>query len=128
MSITNIQTLHDLAEISLACYAYLNSNARTDSALAAGLQDPVVGAAFTPDQAASFVAKYKLLPTQPNVEYNGFSGTVFQDKQTGVKVLALRGTEFTQGLGQQLVDGLVADGLGDLPEPKRNDLHCREAA
>lgn len=112
MSTTNIQVLHDLAETSLATYAYFNPNERTDSALAAALQDNNFGASFTPDQTTTFVAKYKLLSTQPNVETNGFSGTVFQEKQSGVKVLALRGTEFTQTFGQILTDGLVADGLG----------------
>ena len=38
MSITNIQTLHDLAATSLASYAYLTQNERNDIALAAGLQ------------------------------------------------------------------------------------------
>ena len=108
MSITNIQTLHDLAETSLASYAHLSTNNKLED----DLKKPLVGANFTPDQATAFVAKYNLLATQPNVETNGFSATVFQDKQTGVKVFALRGTEFTQTFGQILVDGLVADGLG----------------
>ena len=112
MSIANIQNLHDLAETSLATYAFLDSSMREDVALAARLQKVDVGASFTLDQATNFVAKYKLLSSQPNVETNGFSATVFQDKESGTKVLALRGTEFTQGLGQILVDGLVADGLG----------------
>ena len=112
MSTTNIQTLYDLAETSLASYAYLTQNERNDIALAAGLQDKDIGANFTPDQATVFVAKYELLSTQANIDYNGFSATVFQDKQTGVKVFALRGTEFTQTLGQIATDFAVADALG----------------
>ena len=90
MSIANIQSLHDLAETSLATYAFLDSSMREDVALAARLQKVDVGASFTLDQATNFVAKYKLLSSQPNVETNGFSATVFQDKESGTKVLALR--------------------------------------
>ena len=78
MSITNIQTLHDLAETSLASYAYLENI----SNLEAALQVDKIGANFTPDQAAVFVAKYELVSTQPNIDFNGFSATVFQNKQT----------------------------------------------
>jgi hypothetical protein len=107
MSISNIQTLHDLAETSLASYAHLQfaANLKDD------LQVPKIGADFTPDQAAAFVAKYDLISTQPNVDLNGFSATLFQDK-TGLKVFAIRGTEFTQTIGQIVTDGVVADALG----------------
>ena len=110
MSINNIQTLHDLAETSLASYAYLDIAFKSE--LSAMLQADKIGANFTPDQATVFVAKYELLSTQANIDYNGFSATVFQDKQTGVKVFALRGTEFTQTLGQIATDFAVADALG----------------
>ena len=80
MSVNSIQTLHDLAETSLASYAYLDKN--SIETLSAQLQKDSIGANFTPDQATVFVAKYDLLSTQPNIDYNGFSATVFQNKQT----------------------------------------------
>ena len=76
------------------------------------LQKDKIGANFTLDQAKVFSDKYALISTQPNVDLNGFSATVFQDKQTGVKVFALRGTEFTQTVGQIVTDFGVADALG----------------
>jgi Ca2+-binding RTX toxin-like protein len=111
MSITNVQTLHDLAETSLASYAYLEVTSNNET-LSDKLQKDKIGANFTADQAATFVAKYNLLATQPNVDLNGFSATVFLDKQSGVKVFALRGTEFTQTFGQIVTDFAVADALG----------------
>jgi len=107
MTTSNIQTLHDLAETAVATYATLQSNA----SLARDLINPDTGAGFTETQAADFVDRYKLLSTQSNVALNGFSGSVFLDRQTGQKVLALRGTEFT--VGEQVTpDLVVADILG----------------
>ena len=71
MSIQDSQSLHDLAETSLASYAYLNNNAR--------LQDDLTkeefGATFTPLKAAAFVEKYSLIHTQSNVDLTGFSAS-----------------------------------------------------
>lgn len=108
MSITNIQTLHDLAETSLASYANLTTN----TALFDDLQITNTGASFTTDQATQFINHYDLVHVQANVDWNGFSAAVFQDKQTGEKVFALRGTEFDRGLNQIGTDLVVADVLG----------------
>lgn len=109
MAITNISALHDLAETSLATYA--NLDLQPASELSAMLQKEKLGANFTPDQAKTFTEKYSLLSTQANVDLNGFSASVFQDKQTGVKVFAIRGTE--AAVASQIgPDALVADGLG----------------
>lgn len=109
MSITCIQTLHDLAEISLATYAYLRDD---DAFLSADFTNADTGASFTSDQVKAFTDHYSLVSTQSNIDTNGFSASVFEDKLTGEKVLAIRGTEFTQGIGQIITDGAVADALG----------------
>ncbi|UBB16003.1 putative Ig domain-containing protein [Comamonas odontotermitis] len=112
MSVFSIQKLHDLAETSLASYAYLDANGINDELLADQLQKSQIGANFTPIQAENFTSHYALLSTQPNVDLNGFSASIFEDKQTHEKVLALRGTEFEQGWGQIGTDAGVADALG----------------
>jgi hypothetical protein len=63
MSITNIQILHDLAETSLASYAYL----LTDGLLKNDLQNKVIGASFTQTQAEVFTAHYKLISVHPTL-------------------------------------------------------------
>ena len=91
MTIANIQQLHDLAETSLASYATIRQNAN-DLQLKSDLMNKDNGASFVTAQADAFTAKYQLLNQQSNVTTNGFSATVFLDKQ-GKKVLAIRGTE-----------------------------------
>ena len=112
MSITNVQTLHDLGETSLASYADFNPADRTDTAVRAALIKDGTGASFTPVQAQAFTDHYRLLSVQANIDWNGFSAAVFQDKLTGEKVFALRGTEFDRGVPQIGTDLVVADVLG----------------
>jgi Ca2+-binding RTX toxin-like protein len=107
VTITNTHELSNLASTSLATYARLDGGA-----LAAALQDANFGANFAEAQAAAFTETYNFLSQRPNVALNGFSAAVFEDKESGKKVLAIRGTEFTAGLGQMYTDGLVADALG----------------
>ncbi|WP_129213138.1 hypothetical protein [Crenobacter cavernae] len=57
------------------------------------MQNSDLGANFTEIQAGVFDQQYKLISQRQNVDQNGFSATVFQDKNTGEKVLAIRGTE-----------------------------------
>ena len=108
MSITNIQTLHDLAETALASYSDLDISRDLKS----DLKQKNTGASFTDVQAQSFVDHYTLRSVQANIDWNGFSAAVFQDKVTGEKVIAMRGTEFDRGLGQIGTDLAVADTLG----------------
>jgi len=108
MSITNIQILHDLAETSLASYANLTINPD----LLGDLQAENTGASFTSDQAIAFADHYKLLSVQANIDWNGFSGAVFQDNLTGEKVFALRGTEFDRGINNIGTDLFDSDFLG----------------
>lgn len=108
MSITNIQTLHDLAETALASYANLD----VTHVLSDDLQVKNTGASFTTDQATQFEDRYSLIHVQANIDWNGFSAAVFQDKLTGEKVFTLRGTEFDSGLPQIGTDLVVADALG----------------
>jgi Ca2+-binding RTX toxin-like protein len=108
MTTTNVQALSRLGSTTLATYATFT----TDANLGADLADQTTGANFVDVQASAFVANYRFLAQRPNVDQNGFSATVFQDRVTGEKILAIRGTEFTQGLGQIFTDGLVADALG----------------
>lgn len=108
MTITNVQALSRLGSTTLATYATFTTDANLD----ADLKDQTTGANFVDVQASAFVANYRFLTQRPNVDQNGFSATVFQDRVTGKKILAIRGTEFTQGSGQIFTDGLVADALG----------------
>lgn len=103
MTILNVQALHDLAETSLAAYALITR----DDRLAIQLTANDNGANFVTPQATRFTDQYRFRSQQDNVSLNGFSATVFEDKNTGRKVLAIRGTEFTN-VGQALLDGLVA--------------------
>jgi hypothetical protein len=57
--------------------------------------------------AKDFTAVYKVI-YQYNDPFSGFSGTVFQDKNTGGYTIAFRGTEFAPGTYTDLLD-LIAD-------------------
>jgi hypothetical protein len=109
MTISNVQTLHALAETSLAAYAELS----TDANLKGDLGRSNTGASFTQVQADRFAERYQLLQVQPNIPGNGFSASLFlEKKEFGVKVLALRGTEFDRGLNQIGTDLLKEDLAG----------------
>lgn len=76
------------------------------------LPDTSQGIGMTEKQKIAFVARYELTYYRPN-DLTGFSATLFTDTLDGnKKVLALRGTEFTQGAGQIATDFAVADALG----------------
>jgi len=107
MSTNNVEALSQLASTSLASYAMMNADQ-----LAQSLASASTGANFTALQASAFAERFSLLSQQPNVDYNGFSAAVFQDKLSGEKVLAIRGTEFESGFGQIVTDFVVADLLG----------------
>jgi Ca2+-binding RTX toxin-like protein len=114
MAITNVKKLSELASTSLAAYAYFTGTSDSDlfSMLTTEGKDNGVG--MTDVQATHFRDQYKLLAIMPNnffADPTGFNASLFQDKETGKKVLALRGTEFDK-VFQVSPDGLVADALG----------------
>ncbi|KAF1718812.1 hypothetical protein [Pseudoxanthomonas wuyuanensis] len=53
--------------------------------------------------------EYKVLEHASN-PFNGYQGTIYQRKDTGEIIVAHRGTEPDQGLGQILRDGALTDG------------------
>ena len=112
MTITSITSLSQLTSTTVASYGTFGVEAYGTSGegLKAALVDPTNNTNFTDAQATDFVSRYELLNQLPNVPYNGFSATVFEDKTTGKHIIAIRGTEMN-GLGQVLIDGLVTDGL-----------------
>lgn len=100
MTISNINNLSDFALLAQAAYAFTTSDD--------DLKDRIMSdAGFTDTQATNFVARYRFITKQPN-QGNGFSGTVFQDKQTGKYIFAVRGTELDKG-GVYGAADLVAD-------------------
>lgn len=112
MAITNIQDLSKLASTALASYSYFTDI--DDEAMFARLQNPASdnGVGMTEIQADAFRGQYRILALYPNSlldDPTGFNATLFEDKQTGKKVLAMRGTEFSWQIGADVV---VADALG----------------
>jgi hypothetical protein len=106
MTITTVVTLSQLASTTVAAYG----NLLLTNDLKTQLVDPEGNANFTDAQATDFVARYSLVNQRPNVSFNGFSATVFEDKVTSKHIIAMRGTEMNAA-GQILLDGLVTDGL-----------------
>jgi len=104
MTITTVTTLSHLASTTVAAYGDLPN----DNQLKDWLTDAEGNANFTETQADAFVAKYRLLHQQPNIAGNGFSATVFEDKETGKRIIAMRGTELNSA-GQIVIDGVVTD-------------------
>lgn len=112
MAITNVLDLSKLASTALASYSYFTSI--EDAAMFAKLQDlgSNGGVDMTEVQADAFRNQYSILALYPNSlldDPTGFNATLFEDKQTGKKVLAMRGTEFSWQIGADVV---VADALG----------------
>ena len=98
MSITNVKKLSELASAALATYAYFTG--KSDSELIIGLTSPdsQQGVGMATEQARDFNTRYDIKDIRPN-DLTGFAATMFVDILNGnKKVLALRGTEFTQGL------------------------------
>lgn len=109
MSITNVKKLSELASPALATYAYFTG----ENNLLDGLTRPDTqqGVGMTDVQAGDFVKRYQITNVRPN-DLTGFAATLFYDKLDNKKVLAIRGTEFTQGFVQITTDAAIADALG----------------
>jgi len=98
MTINNIGTLGKLISTAQAAYGILSKDGLLDD-----LKNTDHGADFTDKEAQDFIDQYKVI--SPTVSFfSGFQSVVFQDKQTGKKILAIRGSE---QLGQ---DFIWADG------------------
>ncbi|PPC94065.1 MAG: hypothetical protein CTY33_05680 [Methylotenera sp.] len=109
MSITNVKKLSELASTALATYAYFDVNSYEVGLTASG---EAHGVGMTPVQKNAFMARYLLVDQHAN-DITGFAATLFTDRlDSNKKVLALRGTEFTEGLDQILTDAAIADALG----------------
>jgi Lipase (class 3) len=107
MSIALIQSLSDLTSTAAASYGTLERGDQLKPTLTNGSGN----AKFSETQADAFIAKYDLLDQLPNVALNGFSATVFLDKQNnGKHILAIRGTEANIA-SQAFFDGFATDGL-----------------
>ena len=88
MAITNMDQLASLVSTSVAAYGELDKDDLKGSLIA-----DEIGADFSDTQADNFIAEYSLLHHQENT-LSGFSATLFEDS-SGKKVLAIRGTEFS---------------------------------
>ena len=108
MAIANVKKLSELASTSLATYAYFDVNSYLGGLTAPDAQH---GVGMTISQRDTFAGRYDLKDQHAN-DPTGFAATLFYDKIDNKKVLALRGTEFTQGLGQIATDFAIADALG----------------
>ncbi len=101
MTITSVSELSKLSSTLVATYGV---NLKKDT-LKESLTDTKNFANFTPTQANQFVAQYTLVDQLQNVDFNGFSASVFEDKTTGKHVIAMRGTEMNSpsGIGTDLL-------------------------
>lgn len=112
MSITNIQKLSELASTALASYSYFTDESDGELFVRLKENSDNGGVGMTEIQADAFRDQYSILALYPNSlldDPTGFNATLFEDKQTGKKVLAMRGTEFSWQIGS---DVLLADALG----------------
>jgi hypothetical protein len=94
MATSNIPYLGDLISTSVASYGDLSGANFDQAKLSLALSKSGSNANFTQKQADVFSKRYTLLDQLPNVPYNGFSASVFEDNtNSGKHVIALRGTE-----------------------------------
>ena len=115
MTITAIALLAPLASTSLATYGTFEDSARGSedaqkSVLISNLQDKRLGGGMTAEQAKVFADRYFFIDQLPNVSLNGFSAAVFQERETGRKIFAMRGTEVPVFPDQTWFDLIVSDG------------------
>lgn len=97
MAITDVEELARLASTSVAAYSTIASSDLLALDVASGR------AGMADAQASAFAARSRFLSQQPNVAGNGFSAAVFEDRITGRRVLAIRGTEIEAAAPQSMV-------------------------
>jgi hypothetical protein len=94
MTTTSVSTLSQLISTAVASYGI--NLLKGDDDLKASLTTGFAN--FTSTQADQFVKQYTLVDQLQNVAFNGFSATVFLDKE-GKHVIAMRGTEMNSADG-----------------------------
>ncbi len=126
MTITSVSELSKLTSTAVASYAiHLEKND-----LKTTLTNTDDFANFTPTQADQFVKQYTLVDQLQNVDFNGFSASVFEDKTTGKHVIAMRGTEMNSpsGIGTDLLmQDMGAIGLNGFANTQGVEMYryCR---
>jgi Ca2+-binding RTX toxin-like protein len=127
----NTTQLKEYAQLTQATYAYFTASDYQNSG---GLKAQLIkesgsatkGANFTDKEAALFTERYELLDQyqSDSLDFSGFSGALFRDKDTGRLILSCRGTE---PMGLQLAyDLLSADariGLDGYASPQAIPLY-----
>jgi hypothetical protein len=100
---------YDLASLAEASYVHFDEVIDFSSkAVEGALQNGKLKGTFSATQAADFVTHWQVVSHQKNTD-NGFSATLFKNKDTGEYVYATRGTE----PGNFIPDILSAD-YGDI--------------
>ena len=110
---SRIETFFQDAQLSMAAYANLTVGMSRDQYEAA-----LRVQGFSTPLAANFADRYAIL--SPSIEGFGFSATLFLDKTTNQKVLAVRGTN--DFLDLIIADGLILAGAATLIEPQYTAL------
>ena len=107
----NTTQLKEYAQLAQASYGYFDAatfagNGGNDPALIEKLRASGKGD-FTEREATVFTSRYRLLHQfRDTSDSNGFSASLFQDKQSGQLVFSIRGTEIPLDVG---LDLLVTD-------------------
>lgn len=101
--------LKEFSQLSQATYAHFDTS---DFVYMGGIADdawpdlmapPNTASAFCETQAKDLTARYEILHQYAdNPDSNGFSATLFRDKQSGKLVLGFRGTEFDNDKSRDL--------------------------
>lgn len=103
----NTTQLKEFAQLSQASYALFMPTSFGNSVLTIRQLREALNGAFSATQAELFTNRYVVLHQFTDVGLNGFSATVFQDKDNPNRlVLSFRGTEFE---GDKLRDLLISD-------------------
>lgn len=115
--------LYELASLAEASYALFDelNNIYSDENVRDLLKNSRFNGTFTATQAADFVAEWEVISHQKNTE-NGFSATLFRNKNTGEYVYATRGTEpgdpwndlVSADIGDIVTDGLAIKQVVDM--------------
>jgi Ca2+-binding RTX toxin-like protein len=105
----DLSKYYDMATLAEASYVLFDDLANfLDTTVKLALSDPNCNGTFSATQAADFVDHWEVVSHQGNTE-NGFSATLFKNKETGEYVYACRGTE-----PSQLIEDLIITDITDI--------------
>ena len=117
--------LKEFSQLSQAAYAHFDTNdfvyfgGTPGSALKNLKETPNSASAFTDSEAADFTARYEILDqSEDNADSNGFSATLFRDKQSGQLILSFRGTEFDNDRLRDLILTDLRIGIDGFASPQ----------